>query len=53
MWETVLVVVIIGTSVFLAGRVLLRNLRGSGKKGCGGSCSGCACASSKSDKTGR
>ncbi len=53
MWETVLVVVIIGTSVFFAGRLLLRNLRGSGKKGCGGSCSGCPCASSKSDKTER
>lgn len=46
MWETAIVVVIVGGTAFFAGRSLLRNLKGSGKKGCGGSCSGCPSASS-------
>lgn len=60
MWDTVLVVVVVGVCAVLIGRTLYRQLRGKGSCGCGcsgGSCStgmpsgpGCGCPPSEQKK---
>ena len=41
MWESIIVVVIVGVALFYAGRSVVRSLRGTSKGGHCGSCEGC------------
>jgi hypothetical protein len=45
MWETVVVVLIVGVALLFTGRSIVRSLKGEEKGGCSGGCSGCSCAS--------